>query len=105
MPDYRIENPYQALLAEGLQQEQVGVHFPTGYRRVFPIFRAIKDCSVPIQALHLHWISPYTKGESWLKRSLYSLKFLVDVSSLALWELKLFGQFTIASLMKVSFLD
>jgi glycosyltransferase involved in cell wall biosynthesis len=79
MPDYRVENPYQALLAEALQQGKVEVHFPFGYRRVFPIFRAIKDCTAPIQVLHLHWISPYVKGTSWLKRYIYSLKFLTDI--------------------------
>ncbi|NJL19686.1 MAG: glycosyltransferase [Leptolyngbyaceae cyanobacterium SM1_3_5] len=78
MPDYRVENPYQTLLADALQQ-QVSVYFPTGYRRIFPIFRAIKDCAFPIQALHLHWINPYNKGGNWLKRSIYSLKFLTDI--------------------------
>ena len=79
MPDYRVDNPYQTLLAEALQQEQTGVYFPIGYRRVFPLFRALKDQPVPIQILHLHWINPYIKGETWLKRSIYSLKFLADL--------------------------
>ena len=79
MPDYRIDNPYQTLLTEALQQEQAGVYFPSGYRRVFPLFRALKDQPIPVQVLHLHWINPYIKGETWLKRSIYSLKFLADV--------------------------
>lgn len=79
MPDYRADNPYQALLANVLQQEAVEVHFPVGYRRIFPIFRALKDRPVPVQILHLHWINPYIKGTSWAKRFIYSLKFLVDI--------------------------
>lgn len=79
MPDYRVENPYQSLLSKGLQQAGVEVHFPVGYRRIFPIFRALKDCTDPIQVLHLHWISPYTKGENGLQRLIYSLKFLLDI--------------------------
>jgi len=77
MPDYRIDNPYQALLAGALREKGVGVHFPVGYRRVFPIFRASKNCS--IQVLHLHWINPYIKGATWLERLIYSLKFLADI--------------------------
>lgn len=79
MPDYRIDNPYQTLLAEALEQEGVKVHFPVGYRRVLPIFRALKDHSISVQVLHLHWINPYVKGATWAKRLFYSLKFLVDI--------------------------
>lgn len=79
MPDYRADNPYQTLLAGALQQEQVNVHFPAGYRRIFPIFRAMQDCHDPVQVLHLHWINPYLKGTNWLLRLLYSLKFLLDI--------------------------
>jgi len=79
MPDYRVDNPYQALLTEALQQEEVEVYFPSGYRRVLPIYRASKDCCVPVQILHLHWINPYLKGLTWLERYIYSLKFLMDI--------------------------
>jgi beta-1,4-mannosyltransferase len=78
MPDYRADNPYQALLANALHQEQVEVCFPVGYRRVFPIFRAVQDCS-SVAVLHLHWINPYLKGSNWLTRLIYSLKFLLDL--------------------------
>lgn len=78
MPDYRADNPYQALLANALQQEQIEVYFPVGYRRVFPIFRAVRDCS-SVEVLHLHWTNPYLKGTNWLTRLIYSLKFLADI--------------------------
>lgn len=78
MPDYRPDNPYQALLANALHRERVEVHFPVGYRRVLPIFRAVKGCA-SIDVLHLHWINPYIKGANWLQRLVYSLKFLFDI--------------------------
>ncbi|WP_421656720.1 glycosyltransferase [Leptothermofonsia sp. ETS-13] len=79
MPDYRIDNPYQTLLAKALEAEGVHIQFPVGYRRVFPIFRAVKSSPVPIDVLHLHWLNPYLKGKNWLVRLIYTLKFLLDV--------------------------
>ncbi len=76
MPDYRADNPYQELLATALRQEQVNVCFSVGYRRVFPIFRAARDCS-SVKVLHLHWVNPYLKGSNWLTRLIYSFKFLI----------------------------
>lgn len=79
MPDYRLDNPYQTLLAQALSQEQVEVKFPVGYRRIFPIFRAIKDSSEPIDILHFHWLSPYLKGDHWFIRFIYCIKFCLDI--------------------------
>ncbi|MEQ9552983.1 MAG: glycosyltransferase family 4 protein [Coleofasciculus sp. G3-WIS-01] len=79
MPDYRVDNPYQTLLAQSLESNGVQVHFPWGYRRVFPIFRAVKTSPQPFDVLHLHWLSPYTKGDQWLVKFVYSVKFLIDV--------------------------
>lgn len=79
MPDYRVDNPYQTLLAQSLESNGVQVHFPLGYRRVFPIFRAVKTSPQPFDVLHLHWLSPYTKGDQWLVKFVYSVKFLIDV--------------------------
>jgi beta-1,4-mannosyltransferase len=79
MPDYRVDNPYQTLLAQSLESNGVQVHFPWGYRRVFPIFRAVKTSPKSFDVLHLHWISPYTKGDRWLVKFVYSVKFLIDV--------------------------
>ncbi|QCS50064.1 glycosyltransferase family 4 protein [Picosynechococcus sp. PCC 11901] len=79
MPDYRIDNPYQTLLAKALQTEGVEVVFPFGYRRVLPIFRAINNHPNKIDVLHLHWLSPYIKGENRLNKSIYATKFLIDI--------------------------
>lgn len=79
MPDYRMDNPYQTLLANALQAEGVVVYFPQGYRRVLPIWRAIRQQPVAIAVLHLHWVNPYLKGSNWLTRLVYSIKFLLDV--------------------------
>jgi beta-1,4-mannosyltransferase len=96
MPDYRQDNPYQLLLAEKLRSRSGGfasspkawlcqsqtlptldVIFTADYRRIFPLFRAVKDNSATI--LHLHWLTPYLKGENWLTRLIYSLKLLTDL--------------------------
>ncbi|QZZ20416.1 glycosyltransferase [Leptothermofonsia sichuanensis E412] len=79
MPDYRMDNPYQTLLANALQAEGVAVYFPQGYRRVLPIWRAVRQQPVAIAVLHLHWVNPYLKGSDWLTRLVYSIKFLLDV--------------------------
>jgi beta-1,4-mannosyltransferase len=95
MPDYRRDNPYQQLLAEALRSNRVGfapspsltpleVIFTADYRRIFPLFRAVKDNSATV--LHLHWLTPYLKGENWCTRLIYSLKLLID-----LWLIKRSG--------------
>lgn len=77
MPDYRQDNPYQSLLAQALRSQFCQVLFPQGYRRIFPIYRAVQDRRAEI--LHLHWITPYLKGETWLMRLVYSCKLLLDL--------------------------
>ena len=84
MPDYRASNPYQALLAQELRSPSLEVTFYQGYRRIFPLSRAIADNSADI--LHLHWLTPYLKGKTWLTSLIYSLKLLID-----LWLLRLQG--------------
>lgn len=79
MPDYRIDNPYQTLLSNALQQKGVSVHFPLGYRRFFPIYRAIKTNPASISVLHLHWLDPYLKGDNTLVKLVYCVKFLIDI--------------------------
>ncbi|AFZ44923.1 glycosyl transferase group 1 [Halothece sp. PCC 7418] len=79
MPDYRQDNPYQQLLANSLKTEGVEVQFPQGYRRVFPIFRAITTQNKPIHILHLHWLNLYLKGKNLPSKWLYALKVLIDV--------------------------
>ena len=79
MPDYRQDNPYQTLLSTALETEKVKVNFPSGYRRVLPIFRATKTNSIPIKVLHLHWLDPYLKGDNSLVKFFYCLKLLGDI--------------------------
>ncbi|MBK1987108.1 glycosyltransferase family 4 protein [Sphaerospermopsis aphanizomenoides BCCUSP55] len=78
MPDYRIINPYQELLSKSLEPQGANVIFPFGYRRIFPIFRAIKN-SKHIDILHLHWLTPYLKGENILIKLVYGIKLLIDI--------------------------
>ena len=78
MPDYRSDNPYQTLLADALEKQGVDVTFPVGYRRVLPITRALQDTGCNV--LHLHWPTPYIKGETLSKRASYAAKLLLDLS-------------------------
>jgi beta-1,4-mannosyltransferase len=78
MPDYQADNPYQVLLAKALKTQNVEVHFPKGYRRLFPIFRVIKSAPT-VAVLHLHWLTPYLKGKSSLVHLIYIIKFLLDI--------------------------
>lgn len=79
MPDYRIDNPYQLLLAEALEQQGVKVQFPNGYRRIFPIFRQIQASAERIDILHLHWLNPFIKGGNWIVKFIYCVKFILDI--------------------------
>lgn len=76
LPDYRDANPYQRLLADALGRQGVEVLFVRGYRRGLPLLRAAKSGAVDI--LHLHWLSPYTRGRNRLTYALYSLKLCLD---------------------------
>jgi beta-1,4-mannosyltransferase len=87
MPDYRLDNPYQFLLAQALESQSMQVIFPQGYRRIFPCFRAVQDNSVTV--LHLHWLTPYIKGNNWWHRLIYSLKFLLDLCLVRLAGVKI----------------
>lgn len=79
MPDYRQGNPYQQLLADALDKAGVSVVFPQGYRRILPIFRAVREQSPPISVLHLHWLEPYINKPNPFLEFIYSIKFLTDI--------------------------
>lgn len=79
MPDYRQDNPYQQLLVQAIEQHGVGVSFPQGYRRIFPIFRAAVQPSNSFKILHLHWLETYLKGNNRFTKYLYAIKFIIDV--------------------------
>ncbi len=79
LPDYRQDNPYQTLLINALKEHDVEVTFPKGYRRVLPILREISS-HPDVKTLHLHWTSPYMKGnDSISSKIVYALKFLLDI--------------------------
>lgn len=81
MPDYRHDNPYQSLLAQELRSHSPDfahdISFTSDYRRVFPLFRSVKDHEATV--LHLHWLTPYLKGKTYLTRLFYSLKLIFDL--------------------------
>lgn len=79
MPDYRADNPYQSLLVEAMSSAGINVQFPQGYRRVFPIWRSIKQSKPSFGVLHLHWTNPYLKGETYWAKLIYAIKFLIDI--------------------------
>jgi len=78
IPDYRPDNPYQHLLAQGLLGQNGQVEFPEGYRRGLPITRACLD-HAPVDVLHLHWLGPYLKGQTWAVKAVYAAKLLMDL--------------------------
>lgn len=84
-PDYRKDNPYQQLLADALDELGVEVVFTRGYRRALPFSRALA-AEPEISVLHLHWLTPYLRGESYLAKMIYAIKLLLD-----LWLVKARG--------------
>jgi glycosyltransferase involved in cell wall biosynthesis len=79
MPDYRQDNPYQRLLTEALESNGAEVAFPSGYRRVFPFFRAVMTQPKRVDILHLHWLEPYMRGANTLTHFFYAVRILIDV--------------------------
>ncbi|MBL8227496.1 MAG: glycosyltransferase [Bryobacterales bacterium] len=80
MPDWREGNTYQSLLAQALEKQGVHVHFPHGYRRGFPLIRAILDLPEPPAVLHLHWPEPYLPGRNAVTYALFGLRLLADIA-------------------------
>lgn len=87
MPDFRAGNPYQSMLATALEQVGVSVTFPSGYRRILPIWRAVSQASVDV--LHLHWLSPYLKGRNTFWAAIYAAKFCFDLCLVRLNQVKI----------------
>ncbi|MCU1259356.1 MAG: glycosyl transferase group 1 [Bryobacterales bacterium] len=77
MPDYRAGNPYQSMLASALETSGVKVSFPAGYRRGLPLLRAVLQDGARI--LHLHWLSPYLKGQNVFSQIFYAAKLCLDL--------------------------
>lgn len=85
LPDWRVVNPYQALLAEALQAEGVRVRFAQGYLRGLPLSRALRPAPRP-DLLHLHWPTAYLRSRHPVWRRLYMWRTLFD-----LWLLRQSG--------------
>jgi glycosyltransferase involved in cell wall biosynthesis len=56
-PDWQRDVPYQRLLAAALRDEGIDVEFLSGYRRLFPLARAVPRAGCDL--LHLHWPEAY----------------------------------------------
>jgi len=78
MPDFRDGNPYQSLLSEAISDLGHQVVFARGYRRLFPLYRAVREQTAPVNVLHLHWLTPYLRGKTLLSYLAYALKFYMD---------------------------
>jgi beta-1,4-mannosyltransferase len=89
LPDNRDANPYQALLAKSLKANGVDVNFSSGYRRVLPLLREVIASSRRDNIIHLHWIVPYLKGKHRLLKTIYAIKFLLDVALVKLAGVKI----------------
>ena len=74
-PDWREGVPYQRLLAEALERLGVRVRFLSGYRRILPLARAMREQKSDI--LHLHWPEAYyppkKDGRDWFRRARFQL--------------------------------
>jgi glycosyltransferase involved in cell wall biosynthesis len=79
MPDFREGNPYQSLLSSAISDLGYKVSFPHGYRRIFPLYRAMRQQGAPVNVLHLHWLTPYLRGKKLASYLIYALKLYVDV--------------------------
>ncbi len=78
IPDYSGSNPYQRLLADGLERSGATVAFPRRGRRLLPV---LADATgLKIDVVHLHWINPYLPGVRLPFYFLYALRFLLDLS-------------------------
>lgn len=90
MPDFRLDNPYQSLLAQALKQQNIQVDFNHYYLKFFPCSRAVlKYQWGAISIVHLHWIEFYIKSPYKLATILACLLFLIDILILRLMGIKM----------------
>lgn len=78
IPDYRATNPYQRLIAEGLEAlgAQVNFYVPVR-RRTFPLRIAANQFDVDV--LHLHWITPFLRDSSLTVYAAFAARLLLDI--------------------------
>ena len=85
-PDWRDGVPYQKLLGDALSEEGVSVNFLAGYRRVFPLWRALKNQRQDV--FHLHWPEAYyprmSDGWDWFRQGRFPLDLALATRCLPL---------------------
>jgi glycosyltransferase involved in cell wall biosynthesis len=79
LPDWRESNPYQQLLADGIEQAGAEVEFSSTYKRVLPIFRDWQSAGRGADVYHLHWLENYVRFEDLPRRVVYTAKLLLDL--------------------------
>jgi glycosyltransferase involved in cell wall biosynthesis len=83
MPDFRRDNPYQRLLADGIQSSSTWkVVFYNHYKRGLPLSRGVSQLEEHPDLLHLHWLNPYQKGKGYFLQLFYQQKMLADLALL-----------------------
>jgi glycosyltransferase involved in cell wall biosynthesis len=64
LPDWRIGNPYQNLLANSIRVTGVNVGFENYPDEEFALFRTARKYP-KVRAIHLHWVHPYMARIFW----------------------------------------
>lgn len=81
LPDFTSANPYQSLLSEAAGRRGVKIVHARGYKRILPIVRSLPKGD-KIEVLHLHWLHPYLRGGSLLRRFFYASRILLELQIL-----------------------
>lgn len=79
LPDWREANPYQQLLADGIESNGTEVSFCSDYYRGLPVFRDFLKNRGSVDVYHLHWLSNYIRFEEFPKKHIYGVKLLFDL--------------------------
>lgn len=81
-PDWRNINPYQQLLADGVERFGGSVSYAAGYKRGLPLWRDWRACSPRPDILHMHWLSTHVRFQDYARKWLYSRKLIFDLGLL-----------------------
>ncbi|MEX0322345.1 MAG: glycosyltransferase [Puniceicoccaceae bacterium] len=79
LPDWRGGNPYQQLLADGIELSGIKVSFYSDYFRGLPVFRDFLKNKGSVDVYHLHWLANYIRFEDLPRKLFYSIKLLLDL--------------------------
>ena len=72
LPDWRDDNPYQNLLAAGIQSTGLKVDFANYPNSEFPLLTLARNHR-KVRVIHLHWVNPYMGRIFWSGRPLKTL--------------------------------